>query len=162
MLICMIYPECFNIFTQAGSPVDICMVDWQMSRFGSVIMDLHYIMFTSIDKTVLRNEYKAIMDYYHATLCESIRQLGSDPTQLYPYDVFTNDLKKFRKYAVLMALEMAQVMVAKKEDLTNLDEISERTDGSADYVQSINGITEMKYKQRIRDILDTFLQLNFC
>lgn len=145
---------------QASAPVDICLVDWQMSRFGSVINDLYYIMFTSIDHTTLRNEFYSIMDYYYDALSNAIRRLGSDPNTLYSYDVFTKDVKKYAKYGLLMALVITQLLVVDQTDFNNLDEISQKTDGSADFVQSIKGNTEIKYKQRIRDILDTFLQLD--
>lgn len=137
------------------------MVDWQMSRFGSFIVDLHYIIFTSIEKNVLRTDFHAMMDHYHAALGKSIQKLGSDPAKLYPYDAFKVDVKRYNKFALSMALVMAQVFVAENDDLSNLDEIFQRSDGNtADFVQKMDGDGEKLYKQRIRDTLDTFLELN--
>lgn len=122
-------------------------------------MDLLYIMFTSIDEAVLRNDFKTIMDYYYTTLSESTRELGTDLAPLYSYDVFEADLKKFSKYGLLMGLSMAQVLVVDKDELHDLDEVGVKTNGTVDFVQGISGDSELKYKQRIRSLLDTFLHL---
>lgn len=136
------------------------MVDWQMSRLGSIIVDLHYIMFTSIEKTLLRTEFHALIDFYYESLSKAIRKLGSDPAKMYPYDAFIMDVKRYSKFALCMALVMAQVFVAGNDDITDLDEICSGGDGTADFIQKIDSKDEDVYKERVRDILDTFLELD--
>lgn len=132
-----------------------------MSRYGSLLMDLHYIMFTSISREVLRTDYKNIMRHYYTVLAEQIRKLGSDPDKLYAYSTFEKDLKKFSKYAFIMGLVMAQILVADSEHLSDLDEISEKSEGQADYIQNIDEETQTAYKLKVRNLLDSLIELDF-
>lgn len=101
------------------------------------------------------------MDHYYAALAEQIRKLGSDPDQLYPYNTFKTDLKKFSKLAFIMGLVMAQLLVANSDNLSDLDEISEKTGGSADFIQNIDEETRSEYNLKVRNLLDSLIELDF-
>lgn len=148
----------FIIFFVFQAHIDLCILDWQMSRFGSLMMDLHYIMFTSIDKDVLFKDYHQIMRHYYDSLKDAAQRLGSNLGS-YTYEVFREQLKKCSKVAAVMGLVMAQVFVVDVEDLKD---ISEKPKGdSADFVQKIEGTTELKYKNKVRNLLDVLIALEF-
>lgn len=129
-----------------------------MSRFGSIIMDLHYIVFTSIDTKVLRTEYDTIMKHYYDALQRAVQRLGSD-LGTYTYDVFRDQLKKFSKIAFILGLVMAQIFVVDSDNLKDIDEISENPD--ADFVQKIEGKSELRYKEKVRNLLDILIELGY-
>lgn len=98
------------------------------------------------------------MKHYYDSLQRAVQRLGSE-LHAYTYEVFRDQLKKFSKLAFIMGLVMAQIFVVDSDDLKDLDEISENPD--ADYVQKIDGESELKYKDKIRNLLDILIELGY-
>lgn len=57
-----------------GKPIDISLVDWQVSRHSSPIIDIVYFMFCCTTKELRDDHYDDMLKLYHETLSEQIRR----------------------------------------------------------------------------------------
>lgn len=78
--------------------MDVKIIDFQVSRFTTPIVDLAYFMGCSTDKE-LRKHLPELLLFYFNTLLEEMRRLGQEaPEELYPYEVFVSHCKKYMKF----------------------------------------------------------------
>lgn len=74
------------------------LIDFQVSRYTTPVVDLSYFLATSTDKK-LRESLPELLLYYYNTLMGEIRLMGCKaPETLYPYEVFTRHCKKYMKF----------------------------------------------------------------
>lgn len=136
----------------------VCFLDWQLVRFGSPVIDLYNIIFTSTDKALRDKEYKSLLDHYHHTLTKSIEKLGSSP-DLFTRRDFDEQLKKFATWAVFISVHMLPVALADSRDIPDMDDYSANADNDkrADIVPEFDEATQLIYSKRVRGFVgDTY------
>lgn len=149
---------------QTKDPTDICLVDWQISRYGSPVLDLHYNLFTSTDHEFRHKNYHNLMKHYHKTLSEIVTRLGSDIDHLFSFDDFQGQLKKFGKFAFLIGPMMTHMMLADASDIPDLDELSEnmvKTNGKVEIVNNLKEDAQREYNKRINDMFGDMIEYGY-
>lgn len=153
------------ILFQAKKLNAVSFVDWQIIRYASPVLDLHYNIFNSTDQAFRQKEYHNLIAHYHRTLSAQIRRLGSDPDKLYPWSVLQDHLKKFGKYAFLMCPILVPMLVADAQDIPDLDEIVSKmntNDSDIGFALSYtNNRSEQIYEQRITDVFTDLVNLGY-
>lgn len=139
------------------TPTELCMLDWQLARIGSPALDILFFIFVTSEKD-LREQYHAqLIREYYRSLSEFLRQLGSDPEILLPFEVLLKHLQEYAPFGLYTAL----LFVA-----TNMKEV----DDVPDYLGTINEdvVIEMMstvpkggYLQRMRDIVSDFVTYGY-
>lgn len=140
------------------------MVDWQLARFGSPVLDLHYNLFCVSDKKLRDKEYQNLMKHYHQSLSDIVRKLGSDPDKLFPFGEFQESLKKFGKFAFVMAPILTQIMLADPKDVPDLDEMSVAMSNEGEDVEFVRGFdeaTQLHYNERISDLMSDLIEYGY-
>ncbi|GJQ78456.1 hypothetical protein Trydic_g11575 [Trypoxylus dichotomus] len=134
-------------------PTNIMLVDWQLVRYGSPAKDLGYFFYPIASESTMEN-YEHYMKVYYEELCGQIRQFGSDPEILYPFDVFKMEWKQFVKYGFVMGFLIIQALLMEKDEFPNLNEEPNAYDK--------NAIPKMKNEElfvaRMRGILKHFIK----
>lgn len=144
-------------------PLEVCFIDWQLSRYGSPVLDLHYLISTSTDRDFRQKEYQSLMEHYYRTLSQSIRRLGSNPDKLFSYDDFHNELKKFGNFVLLMGTMMTEMMLIDPKDIPDIDDSAEEV-ASVDKnlnVFAYNEQRDREYDRRINDLFDDFVGMGY-
>lgn len=78
--------------------MDIKIIDFQVSRYTTPVVDLSYFLGCSTDRKLREHLPELLLDYYK-TLMEEIRCLGHDsPETLYPYEAFTRHCATHMKF----------------------------------------------------------------
>lgn len=85
-----------------GTLTDIQILDYQTIAYVSPAYDIFHNLFHSIDKELRDLEYENLLTLYYETLSKTIRQLGSDPNELFTFANLKNELKRFGNYALIM------------------------------------------------------------
>lgn len=134
----------------------MCLLDWQMSRVSSPVIDLSYFFMTSTLADLREQHLNDFLKSYYDSLTKSIKLLGSDPDQLYPFEQFQQQLIKFGKYGLLLAPSILKIMCADPKNVRSLDEFSEsfKATGNKDNtdVAAYNQEAILAYKERIGDL----------
>lgn len=123
-------------------------------------------MATATDKAFRQREYTNLMRHYHRSLSEAILRLGSDPEQLFSYDDFENELKRFGRFVLLMGTYVMEMIVANVDDTPDLDELCEELKSNEEQTQNLYGVMSDKqnreYDQRINDLFDDCVEMGYC
>lgn len=104
------------------------------------------------------------MKHYHTTLSNSIRRLGSDPEQLFPFADFECHLKKFAKFAFLMGPVMVQMMLTDPKNIPDLDTLSENVangEEPTDFFKDLDTETQKIFNQRVNDLFTDLVELGY-
>ncbi|XP_021936590.1 uncharacterized protein LOC110838079 [Zootermopsis nevadensis] len=76
-----------------SKPTGVILLDFQLSRYSSPVLDLSYFIASCTDHALRCEHYDLLLARYYDSLARFIRLLGSDPQKLFPQDVFQNNIK---------------------------------------------------------------------
>lgn len=149
----LFYPYLFPFF-QSPVPQKICLLDFQIARFASPVLDLVYFLFTSTNKAVRDDHIHTIWDLYHTQLSRTIRRLGSDPEKLYNRATFDQELIRYGKFGALIAPMLLQVITAPASELPDMDKMAEdAAEKVHDPEMFLKGDAERAYNVRVTDVM---------
>lgn len=66
------------------------------------------------------------MDVYYNTLVTFMKRLGSDPEKMFPRQAFEEQLKRFGRFGLLMAIMVLPIFTSKVEDTPDMDDLAEK------------------------------------
>ncbi|XP_071053936.1 uncharacterized protein [Onthophagus taurus] len=135
---------------ETQKPIDIKLIDWQGQSLNSPLLDFNYFFYTLATKKELDNAHYYLNLYYNI-LSERIRELGSDPNKVYPYNVFLEHWRKSAMFGLFMAFCVI------KAQLVENDEIPNMMDESGDEFFGVKIKNQDKYNERIRDLIEYFI-----
>lgn len=136
------------------APKQICLIDYQLSRYASPILDLMYFLFTSTVKSLRDECYETMMELYYDELSKHMRRLGSDPNEIFSRSDFASELQKFGRYGALIAPMMVQVVTADPTDIPDMDEVSENmAESTNEPKMMLSEKTIDSYNVRIGDVM---------
>lgn len=121
------------------------MIDWQLVRFASPVLDLYDVLLTTSDKKSRAEYYHSMVDYYYQQLAAAIRRLGSDPDKLFTYDDLMAQMKKFGKYGMILTIISIVAFMPQENGVLLKDDATAQT----------------MIRERATDMFDDFLQYGF-
>nr|XP_022920834.1 uncharacterized protein LOC111429216 [Onthophagus taurus]XP_022920835.1 uncharacterized protein LOC111429216 [Onthophagus taurus] len=143
------------LYDDNGKPINIKLVDWQIQRFNSPILDVSYFFYNVATEEIIKN-FDKYFNFYYNTLADSLKSLGSDPRKIYPKVVYLSHWKKYAKFGLTMAFG-GFLMLAKKDNVPNL------LDGDDLKVSNPTEDFEGRsvYQQRMKMLVEHFLERDF-
>jgi hypothetical protein len=102
------------------------LIDWQISRYCSPVIDLVYFIFICTDRQLRAKHYDELLNIYHHSLKELLDHLGGDTMTQFPFTAFLRHLKKFGKFGVVMATMILPMLQTKNEELMDMDYMAEK------------------------------------
>ncbi|XP_062555327.1 uncharacterized protein LOC134220323 [Armigeres subalbatus] len=88
---------------QDGAPREVVLLDWQLVRYGSPVLDLLYFLFCCTDESLRERHFDELVRIYYTALKDLVEILGSDIMDVFPLTALLRQLKSFGKFAVIMA-----------------------------------------------------------
>lgn len=152
---------------QNEAPVNICLLDYQISRYSSPVLDLAYFFFTSTDKALRDAHYTELLQLYYNSLSTNINKLGSDASKLFSYENLQDQLKQFGRYGLIVAPMLLHIITVKPDDIPDLDNLAEDMVSNAKSMEegmkafTGNDASIDKFNARIRDVVRDILQLGY-
>lgn len=92
----------------------MCILDWQMSRFHSPVLDIFDVLLITSDQEFRQKHYDNLIKNYYQALRDSVTKLGSDANKLITFNDLLLLLKKFGKYGII--LNLGTVIMAIPDD----------------------------------------------
>lgn len=153
-----------SLFALKETAVDICILDWQIIRFGSPVTDLLCFLFTTTDKTFRDKEYDSLIGLYYESLSKTIKHLGSDPEKLFPLLHLKSELKRCGNFALLMAPMAIQVAQADSSEIQKMDEmfdIAAKGETSVQLVTELNVERQTKCDRILNELLEDIVNRGY-
>ncbi|XP_020280808.1 uncharacterized protein LOC109853286 [Pseudomyrmex gracilis] len=97
-------------------PCDVRFLDFQISRYASPAIDILHILFMCCESEVRKRYCDQLIRDYYDSLSKYLKGFGYDPDTLFPYDVLSQHLKKFGKYAAGTSTFMIPILFNDGED----------------------------------------------
>jgi hypothetical protein len=134
-------------FCQNGVPSKVAIIDWQLSKKSSPILDLSYFLFTTVSKEDIE-ELDVILKNYHNSLLDNLKNLGGTEDNFYPFDQFSNDWKEYCKYGVILAGVIHKFSLSEEDEVPDMAKAAEDgQDMSKSFLKSIRDTAS--YRKRM-------------
>ncbi|KAH8414017.1 hypothetical protein KR222_001937 [Zaprionus bogoriensis] len=102
---------------ETGRPVDILLIDFQYSFWGSPTIDLHHFFNTSLMEPLRRDEQGALFKFYHQIFTDILRKLNYQQHPIPSLHDFQLQAEQKRFFALHSAVVVQPVMIS--EDSTD-------------------------------------------
>lgn len=66
-------------------PVSAKMIDFQLARFASPVIDIAFFIYSCTTEDLRTQYYDDLIKNYHESVCELIKDFGSNPEHLFPF-----------------------------------------------------------------------------
>ncbi|XP_055715421.1 uncharacterized protein LOC129809525 [Phlebotomus papatasi] len=126
-------------------PREISVIDWQMSRYASPVLDMIYFTFTCTNKSFRDQHLHACLNLYYDSFAELLQKLGGDASRQFPKSVLEEHLKKFMKFGMAMSTFTTPLDTKYVNGYTS----------EGDYV-SLNESNRKHYEERMRGNINYF------
>ncbi|XP_058129492.1 uncharacterized protein LOC131271921 [Anopheles coustani] len=108
-----------------GAPDKIIILDWQLTRYVSPVLDLVYFLFCCTDEEFRRRHYDEMMSVYYNALSTLLEKLGHNPQEVFPRTALIRQLRRFGRFGILMAVFLVPLLCTRKEDLPDMNKAAE-------------------------------------
>lgn len=112
-------------YDKRGAPKEISLIDWQISRYGSPVLDLVYFIFICTDHAFRVKHFDELINIYHRTIKEFLYLMKCDIASQFPFTALLRQLKKFGKFGVITSIFLIPSMQSKGDDLLDIDFMAE-------------------------------------
>lgn len=137
---------------KTGIPTDHRFIDFQVTRVHSPAFDLAYFFYTSAPKRIM-DKVDTYLGIYYDSLSDFLRQLGSDPEKVFPFEIFMKHWRQFRRFGLTMSLFGFRFILSEEDEVITLSK-------NDDYIESFQ--QEMKNQKeqdrRVTDIVKHFVE----
>uniref|UniRef100_A0A8D8ACI7 Uncharacterized oxidoreductase dhs-27 n=1 Tax=Culex pipiens TaxID=7175 RepID=A0A8D8ACI7_CULPI len=114
------------------NPKDIRLIDWQLSRYVSPILDLSYFIFICTDEEFRANHFDQLLDCYYESLSDQLKKLGGNVESQFPRATFQDHWKRFGRFGLLMGLIVLPIVCTAKEELPEMEDYIDRAEQQQD------------------------------
>lgn len=102
-----------------GEPVDLRLIDFQMCRLLPPVVDVTHLLCFTAPENAIENLPKYLKVYYDS-FSVFLRELGSDPDALYPFEVYMNHWKKYGKFGIALILFALRIIISEEHEAPSL------------------------------------------
>ncbi|XP_043468130.1 uncharacterized protein LOC122502248 [Leptopilina heterotoma] len=103
-------------YNEKSEPVDVRLLDFQLNRFVSPAMDIHYTFYTCLTQEMRDNYYDELLHHYHDSLSQQLKELDCDVEKLFPFEALMEQLKRFGGYGACMSIIDIYVFTLRDEE----------------------------------------------
>lgn len=86
---------------QEQQEIKVKLLDFQLAYVTTPIHDLAYFFYSGASKHDM-DRLDHYLDIYYDSFSEFVRELGADPTELYPYHVLKDEWKRYSVPGVIL------------------------------------------------------------
>ncbi|KAK4884263.1 hypothetical protein RN001_000534 [Aquatica leii] len=110
-------PFKYSDLTETKNPSELCFIDWQLAQLGSPVLDLTTFLFLSTNKEFRDIYYDDVIKEYYNSFSGFLKELGSDPEELFPFSVLQEHLKTFSVFAFFRVIQALHLLLSDKENI---------------------------------------------
>ncbi|EDV53696.1 uncharacterized protein LOC6554983 [Drosophila erecta] len=102
----------FKYDPSTGRPVDVLLIDFQYSFWGSPCIDLHHLFNTSLKEPLRRDQQNGLFQFYHKIFTETLRKLNYRQNQIPSLHQFKLEVEQKRFFAMHSTVVVQPVMIS--------------------------------------------------
>ncbi|KOB79293.1 putative Juvenile hormone-inducible protein [Operophtera brumata] len=153
--------DCWNnniLYSYKGQrPVDVILIDYQLTRYASPVTDIAYFMYMSTEKELREKHYETLLEIYYGTLEAVLRECSLKIEDIYPKEIFKSHLQKYSVLGLVEALISMMIITAPSEEALKMTEIKYQF-GNEEFCESQ---CKIWFKTRVNDVVQDFFSRNY-
>ncbi|XP_068235963.1 uncharacterized kinase-like protein D1044.1 [Palaemon carinicauda] len=110
-------------YDEDGNPVEVMLIDLQLSRVASLATDLNYFMMTSLIGEVRKTNEQLFLKAYSQKLNSMMSSAGKRLP--FTFDDIVREFRRKHEYGLIFAVLIGYITVAPKEEIPDFHEIKE-------------------------------------
>nr|XP_022920749.1 uncharacterized protein LOC111429149 [Onthophagus taurus] len=131
---------------------DVCILDYQLCRYGSPACDLSYFIFATTEKELRDKYYNDMIMFYYYHLCQQIIEMGSNPEKCLPLSQLNEEIKRFSIVGMHYSIMVLGFITKDSNEIPNLRDGNKKLEDLG--VEWKNkGKNHGEYCRRVRDCL---------
>ncbi|CAG2055221.1 unnamed protein product [Timema podura] len=134
---------------------DIKMLDFQMSKFVTPALDLHYFLVSSPSMEVRKNSVDHLLEEYHTELCDVLKRLDCAHKQI-TLQRLQEELKDNGFFAVNVMAALLAIVVADPEDAPDFSDMTEESIKSGEDNTMSKSYAGARYRELVQMLLLRF------
>ncbi|KAH8343742.1 hypothetical protein KR059_006982, partial [Drosophila kikkawai] len=95
-----------------GRPVDVLLIDFQYSFWGSPCIDLHHFFNTSLKEPLRRDQQNGLFQFYHSIFSETLKKLDYSQNPIPSLHQFKQQVEQKRFFAMHSTVVVQPVMIS--------------------------------------------------
>ncbi|XP_077287787.1 uncharacterized protein LOC143912381 [Arctopsyche grandis] len=111
----------FKYNPESNQPTHAKIIDFQIARCSSPVLDIGFFIYGCSTEELRKVYYDSMLKHYHGLLSKQIRALGSDPENIYSWNVFMDEVKKYSFIGLGLSFESTPVIILEPEDAFDVD-----------------------------------------
>lgn len=150
-----------NFLARKTNENEALMLDFQLTRSGSPVLDLSTFIYACTDKSVWDTKFHTLLKFYHDELCKVIKLLGSNPENLYQWSTFMKEVEQQFVFGLVFALEIIPMSLLDETDVFDLDVIKDDTAVDIADIWTLSNIKTKSGRLRLANIIVHAVQKGF-
>ncbi|XP_014214809.1 uncharacterized protein LOC106643982 isoform X2 [Copidosoma floridanum] len=137
--------------TELGQ-VEVLLLDFQLARHTSPVLDLSFFIYSCTDKKVRDLHFDELLKIYHDEVSKTVTALGSDTQKIYPWSVFIREVKEQFIHGLVFGMESITMSMLSEDESFDLDVIKEDKVDIAD-IWATQNIKTSENRRRLADVV---------
>lgn len=135
------------LYDENGAPSKLKVIDFQIAQYESLMQDLVFLLFTSVESKVLEEHFDSLLKLYYAEFIDCLEKLYIGTAE-YNYEKFIEEFNRIAPIQIPHALYMARVLLADDNppDLNSCDTESLRLPPTEALLQKFRDIVRLSQK----------------
>ncbi|XP_067003280.1 uncharacterized protein [Anabrus simplex] len=100
---------------------DVRVIDFQLARYGSPVLDLSFMIYSCTTKELLNSHYDNLLQCYYQSVCEFLTDLGSSPETIFSYKNFQSEVSAYFLFGLGMSLESVPLSLVDNSEAPDLE-----------------------------------------
>lgn len=114
-----------NYMIRKVTEYEALILDFQLARCASPVLDLSTTFYSCTDKALWDEKFDILLQFYYNELFNTITLLGSDPNNIYSWDMFMNEVKEQFVFGMIFAMEIIPMALLDESEAFDLDLIKD-------------------------------------
>jgi len=152
---CWVNNIMFHYSQKTGKVDDIRLVDFQLARFSSPVLDLQYFLCTSTNDGVRFQQRDHLLSEYHAEFRDTLEVLDLDPNQ-YTLEQLKEEFEEKEVFGLLVVCSVLWAMLARPSDVPDFSQLTEEHMIPNEITWQL--LDKALSGSRYREVMQTFLR----
>ncbi|KAK7869898.1 hypothetical protein R5R35_013696 [Gryllus longicercus] len=107
-----------------GKVEGICMIDYQLARYSSPVLDISFFLYSCASENVLFNQFDDILKAYYKSLIDFVTDLGLPAEILFPFKEFQKEILSYFAFGLGMSLESVPLSILDADQTPDVESMS--------------------------------------
>ncbi|KAG5672061.1 hypothetical protein PVAND_002220 [Polypedilum vanderplanki] len=141
-------------YNSCGFPIQALLIDFQYSFYGSAVLDLHYLLYSSLPDKLRLENLEELIQFYYYEIKSFLERLDYDMTKFLSLHSFQIQVQKRSFYAFSACMLSFPVHTTEKDEDANFESLMGRDNRSMAFKRRI--YQNSRFKQIAMDFLPIF------